>query len=136
MILDGLLDHLMQRGLEILSTFQTVGVNLQRLGNSGVQHHVGAGNGVGGAQHTELKLIAGESEGRCTVTIRGIPRESGKHIHTQFHGGLLSAGIGGVALNGIQNCHQLIAEKNGHNSGRSLVGTQTMIVARSGYGQP
>ena len=73
MVLDGLADHVLEGGLEVLRPLQPVGVDPQALGHSGVEHNVGAGDGVGGAHHAELKLIAREGEGGGTVAVAVIP---------------------------------------------------------------
>ncbi len=48
MVVDGILDDLVERGLEILRLFQLVGKLLEFVGDDGVQHHVRAGEGSGG----------------------------------------------------------------------------------------
>ena len=59
---DGLTDHFMQCSFEIRRVLKAVRINLQALGNRAVEHHIGAGDAVGGAKHTELEFIAGEGE--------------------------------------------------------------------------
>ena len=41
--------------------------------------------------------------------------------------------IGFVVFNRVQHRHQFIAQIHGNNGGRSLVGTQTMVVGSAGY---
>ena len=54
---------------------------LQALGDGGVQDRVRVGQVLGGAGHTELKLVAGEGERRGTVAVRGVLAELGQDIN-------------------------------------------------------
>ena len=61
-ILDCLLDHVVKSCLEIFSAFKSVSIDLQRLCNSCVEHHVSAGDAVGRTKASELELVACESK--------------------------------------------------------------------------
>ena len=81
---NSLLDQVMERGIKVCGLLQLVCIPAQDLCHSGVQHDVGAGNGVAGPQHPEFKLIAGKGKGRSAVAVCGIPNESGKSRNTQL----------------------------------------------------
>ena len=132
-LLDGLPDQTMQCCVKVLGLLQLVRVLTQRLRHGGVEHDVAAGNGVGGAQHTELELIAGERKGRCPVPVGSITQELGQHMGSQLHHGLFRAAVRLIFLDGIQNSRQLIAQKDGYHRGRRLVGAQTVIIAGGGH---
>ena len=123
----------LQGGLEILGLFQNVGELLQLLRHDGVHHGAGAGDGLAGAQHAELELVAGESQGRGAVPVGGVLGDLRQSVHAD-----LKAAFGHVhvlrALNdGVQNGGQLVAQKHGHDGGRSLVAAQTAVVAGVGH---
>ena len=134
-VADGLLDQRVQGVLEVLLPLQPVGKNLQALGHGGVEHDVGAGDGVARAQHAELKLVAGEGEGRGAVAVGGVPGEARQHVDAQTHGDLLLRVVGGIGLDRLQHGVQLVAEEHGHHGGRGLVGAQPVVVAGGGHGQ-
>ena len=127
MLLDGTLDSLMQGGIEVLCLFQFVRIAFQGLCHRSIEHDIGAGNGIGGAHHAELKLVAGE--GRGTIAVRGVPDKTGQHIDPQLH--LLSfyIDVGGIGLNGIQHSGQLIAQKDRDHGGRRFIGSQSVVVS-------
>ena len=107
---------------------------LQLLGYGGVQDGVGVGQVLGGAGHTELKLVAGEGEGRGPVAVGGVLAELGQHIHAQIHLHLDGAGVGGIGADGVDDRLQLLAHKDGDDGRRGLVGAQTVVVAGGGDG--
>ena len=119
---DGALDQLVQGGVEVLRLLQLVRIELQRLGYRGVEHDVGTGDGVGGAQHPKFKFVAGKGKGGGAVAVCGVPDKAGEHINTQLHLFLFRADIGGIRLDGIQHGGQLIAQEYGDHGGRRLVG--------------
>ena len=124
----------MQGGVEILCPFQLVGVALQGLGHRGVEHDVGTGDGIGRAQHPELKFVAGKGKRRGAVAVRGIQDEAGEHVDAQLHSLLFRAHIGGIALNGVQHGGQLIAQEDRDDGGRRLVASQPVVVSGRGNG--
>ena len=75
------MQQLLEGGLEVICLFQNVGELAQLLGHNGVQHHIGAGDGLRGAQHTELELIAGEGKGRGAVAVSGVLGDLRKGIY-------------------------------------------------------
>ena len=106
-VLDRLADQVVQGGLKVLSSLQGIGELPQLLGHGGVQHGVGAGDGLGGAQHPEFKLVAGEGEGAGPVPVRGIPLELGQGVHANAHDLLLFTVVGHVFFDGLQNFAQV-----------------------------
>ena len=130
-ILDGLLNHLVESSLKIRCTFQSVGVDLESLSNCTVQHNVCTGNTVGGAEHTELKLIAGKSKGRGSVTVGRITVELRKHINPELHLGLFSTLIRRIGLDSLKHSVQFVTQEDRHNGRRCFVCAETMIVACS-----
>ena len=69
---EGVVQQGLQRGLEVVGLFQNVGELAQLLGHDGVQHHIGAGDGLRGAQHTELEFVTGKGQGRGAVAVCGV----------------------------------------------------------------
>ena len=124
-----LLQQLLQGGLEVLGLLQPVGELAQFLGHDGVQHHIGAGDGLGGAQHTEFELVAGKGQRRGAVAVRGVLGNVGHGIDANAQ--LLLGDIHVLrALNDrVQNGRQLITQKNGDDGRRGLVAAQTVVVA-------
>ena len=128
-ILDGLPNHLVESRLKIRCTFQSVGVDLERLSNCAVQHNVCTGDTVGGAEHTELKLIAGKGKGRGSVTVGRIAVELRQNVNTELHLGLFSTLIRRIGLDSLKNCIQFITQEDRHNCRRCFVCTETVVVA-------
>ncbi len=81
-------DQLLQVRLEVLGVLQLVGELLQLLGHDGVQGDVGAGDGLGGAQHPELELVAGKGHGRGAVAVGVVLPDGGQHVHADLQGPL------------------------------------------------
>ena len=123
----------MQRRLEIRRAFQPVGVYLQALRHRGVQHDVGAGNGVGGAQHAELELVARVCERGGAVAVGGVAVELGQYVHAQLHLRLFRTLVRGVVFNCLQYGVQLVAQEHGDHGGGRFVGAEAVVVARSGH---
>ena len=134
--LDILPDQVVQAGIEVLRAgLQLVRKLPQGLRHGGVDHDVGAGDGVVGAHHAELKLVAGEGEGRGAVPVCGVPVEAGQHIGAQADPPLLRSGVGTVGLNGVQHGAELVPQENGDHSGRRLVCAETVVVPGGGHAQ-
>ena len=62
-------DELGAGGVEVVGLLQLIGGLAQGLGHNGVEGGVGVGDGVGGAHHAELKLVAGEGKGGGAVAV-------------------------------------------------------------------
>ena len=98
-----LLDDVGKDGLEglveILAGFQVAfeggGDVVEGFGHDGVEHRVGAGDGLAGGDGAELKLVAGEGEGRGAVAVAGIARELRQNADAQFHRAAVLGGGGG-----------------------------------------
>ena len=127
-------DQVVEGGLKILCLLQHIGVLPQRLGHRGVQHHVGAGDGSGGAQHPELELVAGEGEGGGAVAVGGVLGELGQHVDAHLDQFFLHAAVGFILLDGLQDALQLLAQEDTDNGGGRLAGAQPVVVAGGGHG--
>ena len=122
-------------GVKVRRLFQLVCRLTEGLRHDGVQGGVGVGDGVGGAHHAELELVAREGKGGGAVAVGGILLDDGNRGHT----GIQSAG--GEQLDGVRvgdnlahHIVQLIPQKDGDDSGRGLLGTQTVLIAYAGGG--
>ena len=104
------------------------------LRHDGVEHRDGAGDGLAGAGHTELELVAGEGHGRGAVAVGGVLRDGGQHVHADAQ--RLALGLGIVALtdDGVDDALQLGAEEDGDDGRRRFLRAKTVIVAREGDG--
>ena len=78
---EGVVQQGLQRGLEVVGLFQNVGELAQLLGHNGVQHHIRAGDGLRGAQHTELEFVTGKGQGRGAVAVCGVLGDLRKGIY-------------------------------------------------------
>ena len=130
---EGVVQQGLQGGLEVFRPLQNIGELPQLLCHDCVQHHIGAGDGLGGAEHTELKLVAREGEGRGTVAVCGVLRYLGQGIHADSEPLFGDVHILRALHDGVENGGQLIAQKDGDDGGRSLVATQAVVVAGVGY---
>ena len=133
---NGLADQVMQSTFKVFGTLQLIGKLPQLLGHSGVQNGVGAGDGFRGAQHPEFKLVAGKSKGAGAIPVCGIPLELGQSVDANAQNFLFLAVVGGVLFDGLQNLAQVAAQEHGHDGGGRFVGTQPVVIARGGYGDP
>ena len=126
--------QLVEGCIKVFSLLQNVGKLTQLLCHNGVQSNIGARNGLGRAQHTELKLIASEGHGGGAVTVGGILGDGGQHIHANAHDALLRVGIVGAVNDRIHNGSQLVTQENGDDGRRCFVGTQAVVIACKGNG--
>lgn len=108
MLLDGILNQGVKALAEVLRPLQNVCVLAQRLSHGGIEHDVGAGNGIAGTQHPELKLVAGKGKGRGTVPVGGVPEEPGQHIRAQTELLFLHTVVGSILFHCLQHRRQLI----------------------------
>ena len=134
MFADGFLQKLCQRRLEVVGLFQLVGKLHQLIGHSGVEHDVGACDGEGGAERTELELVAGEGERRGAVAVGGVLREVRQHLDANLHLGLFLLCIGSAFFDSFKNIGQFVAQEHRNDGRRRFVRAQAMIVARRGDG--
>ena len=125
----GFLDVSAASGLEIVSAFQSVGGVAECFGQDGVQSGVGCGDGVSGADHTELEPVAGKGEGRGAVAVGGVLLEHGDGGDTGVQG---AGGDGSRAVTAddvVDDLFQLRAQEDGDDSGRCFLTAQTVFVA-------
>ena len=127
----------LERGvLELIlgRTLECVGERLERLGHGSIEHQVGVGDVLLGAAGTELELVAGEGERGGAVAVGVVLHQLGQGISAQVEHA--ARGVdGSLAVDDLlDNLGKLVAQEDGHNRRRSLVGAQTMIVAGRGNG--
>ena len=120
----------MQGFLKVFGILESVGIDSQTLGDRAVQHDVGAGDAVGGAEHTELEFVSGECKRRSSVAVRRIPVESGQDIDAEFHLDFLCTLIRRIGVDGLENGIQFITEEDRDDCRRSFICTETVVVAR------
>ena len=129
---DGVADQSVDGGIRSSRTLQTIRELPEGVRHGAVEHDVDTGDGVGGAQHPELKLVACEGEGGRAVAVRGVPKEPGQRGYAQLHPGALCALIGLLRLNGFEHRRQLVAQEDRDHGGWSLIGAQPVIVPGGG----
>ena len=129
----GLANQLLQGCFKILGLFQLIGKAAQLFGHNGIQSDIGTGDGLGGAQHTQLELVAGEGQGAGTVAIRGVLGNGGHHVHANAQQALFRLRIVGPIDDGLDHGIQLIAQEDGNDGRRRFVGAQAGIVAGRGH---
>ena len=112
MILYCLSDKRMEGFLKVVGALEPVCIGFERLCDNGVEHDIRARYRISRAEHTELEFVARESEGRGPVAVGGILCESRQDMHADLHYRLLSCVIGGLVLDGVENCGQLVAEEH------------------------
>ena len=134
-MLDERLAHkVVQRLVEVRRFLEHRVEPAELLRHDGVEHRDRAGDGLAGAGHTELELVAGEGHGRGTVAVGGVLRDGGQHVHADAQ--RLALGLGIVALtdDGVDDALQLGAEEDGDDGRRRFLRAETVIVAREGDG--
>ena len=134
MIRQSLTDQFLQGGIKIGGVFQHIGKFPQLLRHDGVQGDVGPGDGLGGAQHPQLKLVAGEGQGAGAVAVGGIPGDGRQDIHADAEHALFRLGVVGAVDDGVDDGGKLVAQVDGDNGGRGFAGSQAVIVARGSHG--
>ena len=130
----GFFNQIIYGSLQVRSIGQLSSELLQLFGNDSVQHNVGTSDGEHGAQHTELEFVAGEGEGRGSVSIGIILNQSRNGVIANLHEFSRVAGVNLISSDCFQNCGQLGAQEYGNDCRRSLVGAQTMVVTSASYG--
>ena len=127
----------LERGvLELIlgRTLKRVGEGLERLGHGGIEHQVGVGDVLLGAAGTELKLIAGKGKRGGAVAVGVVLHQLGQGIGAQVEHAARGMD-GSLAIDDLlDDLGKLVAQEDGHNRRRSLVGAQTMVVAGRGNG--
>ncbi len=127
----------MNREAEVFRLLQPVCGLFELLRHDGVQCNVGARDGIGGAHHTELELVAGEGKGRGPVPVGHIRIEIRQGVHTGLQ--VLSLlGVHRVAGTDelLHHILQLCADEAGQDGGRCLVRTETVVIAHIGRRKP
>ena len=83
-------------------------------------------------QHAELELVARERERRGAVAVRAVLGEVGELRDAQVHLLARVARVGLVVDEGVHDGGKVVAQEDGDDCGRSLVGAQTVVVAGRG----
>ena len=128
----GLLDPGHGVGLKARAALHGVGEILELLGNGRVEHHVGVGQVLARTSGAELELVAREGEGRGAVAVGGVLGKVGQHRHAQVHALLVVALVGLALDDGLDDAVELVAQEDGDDCGRCLVGAQTVVVTGRG----
>ena len=127
----------MDRLTEILRLLQHVRRLAECLRDDGVEDDVGAGNGIGGAHHTELELVSGESKGRGAVPVRGVLVEIRQRGDTGIQ--LRAVDRMGRRARGaelVDDILQLVPDEDRNDGRRRLAGAETVVVSDIGRGHP
>ena len=119
----------MERGLKVVGLFQNVRVFAERFCHDRVEDDVGAGNGLARAQHTELKLVARESQRRGTVAVGRVLRNRGQNVHADAKRALFAVGVVGLSDDGVDDVAQLVAQIDGNDGGRRFLCAEAMVVS-------
>ena len=126
-------DQIVNRHVEVFRLLQYVAGLGEGLRHNRIEHHIGLRHRIAGADHTELELVAGEGEGRGAVPVRGVLGE----IRQGAHAGVQMAALQAVGrLAGADKLRQyilqLLAQVDGNDGGRRLVGSQTVVISHVG----
>ena len=98
----------LQSFIKVLCAFQFICELTKLFSHNGVQNDIGIGDGLRRTQHTQLKLIAGEGQGRGAITVSSIFGNSRKNVYADAHHGLLGVRIDGIINDGFHYSGQLI----------------------------
>ena len=82
----------------------------------------------------ELKLVAREGKRRCAVAVGGVLLEVGEHLNAGLHLLLAVAHIVLPVDNRLYHLAEVVTEINRHDCGRSLIGAESVVIARGCYG--
>ena len=138
-LVDDLLEHFLDGGVQLLRValglrLQLGGDVVERLGDDRVEDHERAGDGLAGADRAELELVAGEGERAGAVAVARVLRQRRQGVHAdRQHAGLLRllrAALGDL----LEDVRELVAEEDGDDRRRSLVGAEAVVVAGVGDG--
>ena len=80
----GIMQQRLQGGLKIVGFFQNVGELPQFFRHHGIHDGTGTGDGLAGANHTELELVAGKSQRGGTVAVGGVLRDLRQGVHADL----------------------------------------------------
>ena len=127
-------DQLVERGGEVRRVLELRVEFVEFFGHDGVEDRDRARDGLRGAGHAELKLIAGEGDGRGSVAVGRILRDGGEHVHADAQGLVLGRGVVVFTDAGVDDALKLGAEEDGDDSRGRFLRAETVIVAREGNG--
>ena len=120
--------------LHILQAFQLIRNLIDGLGIDRVEHNVRQRCTHGRTKHSEFELIASEGNRGSTVAVGVVMRYIGKAVdRVEIRPGFVLAFLRRMFLiNAVQDVLNVAAQINGNDCRRSLVGTQTEVVASRG----
>ena len=124
----------MERGGEVRRVLELRVEFVEFFGHDGVEDRDRARDGLRGAGHAELKLIAGEGDRRGAVAVGRILRDGREHVHADAQGLVLGRGVVVFTDDGIDDALKLGAEEDGDDSRGRFLRAETVIVAREGDG--
>ena len=84
-LFQGLAYKVLQGAVKVSGNLQFVGKLPQFFSHNGIQGNIGTCNRLGGTQHSQFKLVAGESQGRGAVSVGGVLGDSRQNIHANSH---------------------------------------------------
>ena len=106
-----------------------------RLGDDGVEHRLGPVDGRRRADRAELELVAGEGEGRGAVAVGGVARAAPAAWSRRVGGWPPFFEEDAAPVSScLHDVFELLAEEDGDDGRRRLVGAQAVIVAGVGHG--
>ena len=120
----------MDSQIEVLGFLQNVAGFLECFRCNGVQHYIACGNGILGANHTELEFVSGKSKWGSTVAICGILHKIRKGLNACSK---LLASLASCCSSGadqlLQHVLKLFSKEYRDNSRRSLMSSKTLVVS-------
>ena len=122
-----------RRLLEVCGSLDAGVEVLQRLGHRRVQHRVAIREVHLAARHAELELVAREGKRRGAVAVRVVDEEVRQGLDAQVHVGVLGARVLLAVDQRLDHVPQLVAQEDGDDGRRRLVGAQAVVVARTGH---
>jgi hypothetical protein len=113
---------------------EAVGEAGEDVGDGGVEHHGRSRDGLRGADHAELELIAGEGEGARAVAVGQVLRQLGQGGGADLDLAALLGDVGLAFGRRVEDGGELVAEEYGDDRGGRLVAAEAEVVAGGGDG--
>ena len=126
--------QIMQSCIEIVCLLEFVCEFSQRVSNDSVQYGIRTSNVQAGTCASELELVAGECERRCSVSIGGILREVRKRRYAHVEHGVSRCVIPAL-FKSLDNVLKLLAEEDRDDCRRCLVSAQSVVVTCRSHGK-
>ena len=129
---EGVADELVQRRGEIPGVLELFIEIIQLVGHDRVEDRDRPCDGLRGAGHTELELVAREGERRGAVAVGGVLRDGRQHVNADAQRLVLGGGVVVLGNDGVDDALKLRAEEDGDDGRRSLLRAQTVVIACKG----